>query len=85
MGKLIGLEVTEETDTHIFFNIDVESSNVFGRKRVDNFNCYQDKRFGKFPQNKFMDNGESVFQKWLYMDGVINGILSTKSRSYKNK
>jgi len=78
--ELLEFKLTEETETHYFFTLKVETHRLLRKNVVESFDCMRDKNW---KQSRFVSNGEGIFWKWVNFDDVINGILSTKNKYYK--
>ena len=82
--ELLELKTIEETEEYIFFKVKIEYRTFWGRKKIEWFDCVNNKRH-KNDLNTFLSNGEKVYVRWLYLDNIINPILTTKSRIYKRQ
>lgn len=79
--KLTKVTVTERTESHILFTIEVESKTLWGKVKISQYKCSI--KLGKHENPRLLNTGEKLWSKLgFYIDDALEAILSSKNDTW---
>lgn len=79
--KLTKVQITERTESHILFTIEIETKTLWGKIKTSQYKCT--KKLDKYERYTLLTTGETINSTFnLFIDNALEAILSSKNDNW---